>query len=338
MSSNKKLAIYTLSHLSIDMGCFYILYACFAKSGMGSGVFALGILLYNIIAFGLQPFIGLLADTKIRRFPIYALGAVFVLLGMCLCRFEWGALVSCALGNALFHAGAGREVLLESGGKAAPNGIFVSSGALGVALGIFLGKLAVHKSLPSALVFVFGIMLLFLDRADRCDLQPKVGSGNAAAALLCLFAIAVRALVGGYVLVPWENSGALVFISAACACLGKALGGVLGDRFSFRSIGTASQIIALVFIVVLGHIPLFMALGLVLFNMAMPLTLVGVYDGFGSYPGFSFGLTTLALLLGTLPVFFFVPGGGGRTALLLVSIALCAFVLYIAFGLGKEKK
>ena len=49
--------------------------------------------------------------------------------------------------------------------------------------------------------------------------------------------------------------------------------------------------------------------GLLLFNMTMPVTLTALYDRFPGYPAASFGLLTFALYIGVLPVFAGVVSG-----------------------------
>ena len=133
------LAAYTFSHFSVDYLCFWILFGYFSAGRSGSAEQALGFILYNFIAFGLQMVIGSYCDEH-RKFPSSALGCVLVHIAVLLSPFvPWVSLVITALGNAFFHVGGGIESLVHSGGKLYRSGIFVSAGALGVVLGTLHG-------------------------------------------------------------------------------------------------------------------------------------------------------------------------------------------------------
>ena len=72
--------------------------------------------------------------------------------------------------------------------------------------------------------------------------------------------------------------------------------------------------------------------GLVLFNIPMPVTLAAVADLLPYNPGLAFGLTTLALLVGVVPVFL-LPLAGGAAASALCGDALREGMA-VASGLG----
>lgn len=135
---NFNLIIYSLSHFSVDFSCFFILFSGIADK-TSLEVTALGFFIYNIIAFGLQVVIGAICDKK-PKFPSGFIGCALVLIGVVIIKWYWLALIIAALGNAFFHIGGGIDVLKNGQGKMTPNGIFVSTGALGVSLGTLSGK------------------------------------------------------------------------------------------------------------------------------------------------------------------------------------------------------
>ena len=116
MSAKLSLAAYSFSHFCVDFSCFYILFAGFAANTKNIETLAVGFLIYNIIAFGLQPIIGYLCDEK-KKIPIGAIGCAILFLSLCLIRLPAAALALCALGNACFHIGGGIDSLAHAAGK-----------------------------------------------------------------------------------------------------------------------------------------------------------------------------------------------------------------------------
>ena len=68
-----------------------------------------------------------------------------------------------------------------------------------------------------------------------------------------------------------------------------------------------------------------------LFQMTMPVTLLAIYRVFSNEPGLSFGLPTLALFAGSLPVYVLPIESISTAPVLLVQIA--ASVVCLVFGL-----
>ena len=126
---------------------------------------------------------------------------------------------------------------------------------------------------------------------------------------VCLFAlllsIAVRSL-GGLTVPSIHKGDAVVLWGLVIAALtGKALGGVIADWLGWIEVSILALLLSaplLSFLVT--EAPLAVA-GMLLFQMTMPVTLLVVYRVFPDEPGFAFGLTTLALLIGGIPLLTF---------------------------------
>lgn len=348
----RRLTIWTISHFAVDLGCFLILFGALKPAYGGSGLAGLqtvtvGFLIYNIIAFGLQPFIGILCDERRwwRRWSGRG-GILLVAAAMIPAAIgagqdavwpAWLAMGLSALGNAAFHVGAGRDVLVHSDGRMKDNGIFVSSGALGVGLGTLLGGTGSLWVLFGAACFLCGLSAacgkyisnetLSGRGTDSCPRFHivKERSFFTAAGLLFLV-IVLRAFAGASIPLTWERVGLLVLLPSAASCLGKALGGIAGDRLGAGRTGIWSLAASLPLILFGSASPLLSLTGILLFNMTMPVTLCALADLMPKNPGFAFGLTTLALLLGTMVTFFgAIPEGLTKyilAALVLLSI-LC---------------
>lgn len=221
-----------------------------------------------------------------------------------------------------------------------PNGIFVSSGAMGVALG------SLCESGIIAFVLIFAAVLLtgLLQKLEIRDAKmTEHGLSAKTASLyipfdiandgkfivlvgLLMAAVFVRSYAGSIMPSEWEKDGWLVVLPAAASCLGKALGGMAGDRFGGARTGVMSLIVSVPFVCLgAGNMVLSLA-GILLFNMTMPITLCGLASLMPENLGFAFGLTTLALLIGVgityftvLPAAFVKP----VVAVLIICAAVC---------------
>ncbi len=80
-----------------------------------------------------------------------------------------------------------------------------------------------------------------------------------------------------------------------------------------------------------------MGISLLLFNMAMPITLAGLVNAMPEDLGFAFGLSTLALLLGYILLYVIDTGSIDLRYLTLILI-LVAAVLIAAVLRGKGKE
>lgn len=332
------LAAYTFAHFSVDFCCFFVLYASFVQQAPEQ--VGLGFLLYNGIAFGMQPLFGALCDAR-PRFPAAPLGCFLVLCALIVGKFSWLPLVVCAVGNALFHVGGGVNALSYANGRMARGGVFVSSGALGVALGTLCGGIGLWlRLLPMGLAAFSMVLCLLAYRRDRrapCTMVPFGAAAHRGAAfilVLCCVSIFIRAWVGGLVPMLWKQGVWLGLLPAVAACAGKAVGGFAADALGARLVGVGSLLLSAVLLCFGNQWAVTSLLGLFLFNFTMPVTLCAVADRLPGAPGLAFGLTTLALLCGTLPLFL-LP----RAAPLAVSgAAILASALCLLFALAPKRR
>lgn len=329
----KRLLTHTAAHAIVDFACFYILFARFSPHAQSLRQIALGFLLYNILAFGLQPLFGFVCD-YFRGFAAAPVGCLLVLIGVCLPQnAAWVALVLCALGNAWFHVGAGADTLLASHGRMWDSGLFVSSGAVGVVLGTLAGQRGIPAAIPIALLS--GILLAewwmptqFGGSLTRCWIFSGK-TGLPGAFLLLLAAVAVRSFTGMIVPMPWKTTAGYLLLAAGAAAFGKLLGGMLADLLGARRTGVIALLIAAPLLCFFHDTPVLCAIGLVLFNIPMPITLCAVADLLPFNPGLAFGLTTLALLVGAVPALLFPCDGLPVAALILLLSLLAALCLLI---------
>lgn len=319
-------AAYSATHFAVDLCCaMLVLPAARAASDK-----AMALLIYNFCAFAMQLPIGVLADRYGGGRYFSAIGCLMVALGGLLPSPMLTAVV-CGLGNAAFHIGGGADVMAVTEG-AKYLGIYVSPGAMG----IFLGALASRAgrslaAFAACLMLACAAAIMALCREGAGPGSPELPRGREQwLRLMSLLAVVTLRSYGGVIMsFPWR-AGAWAWIAALCVVGGKCIGGFASDRFGevrSATVTLSAAAIALIF----SAFPLPGALGLLLFNMSMPVTLYAARDILREGRATAFGLLTLGLFLGMLPAFSGASGSGQDYAMIcLISIML------IRVGVGKR--
>ena len=340
MEKKGRLAAWTYAHFAVDFSCFYVLHAGLKNFLDGDlETLAVGFLTYNVIAFGLQSAIGRICDERDtwRRASGFA-GSIMVCMAaviaaLCSGAAVWAAMIVAALGNAFFHVGGGIDVLRRSGGKMTGSGVFVSSGAMGVALGTLCGSAAVALIIIISAAVLTGVIAWKETSWDCSRYVPFriAGNGNFLVAIaLLMTAVFIRSYAGAIMPVYWERTGWLVILPAAASCMGKALGGVAGDRLGAARTGVISLLISAPLICFGAENMILSLVGILMFNMTMPVTLCGLVSVMPQNPGFAFGLTTIALLAGSgITYFWAIP-----PALIMPVVAMLTLMAAVCIGLS----
>ena len=290
------------SHFFVDFLCTAAL-AARLNTPDGSNILLLAIV-YNGLAFAFQLPLGALGDLLGLRRGFAAIGCALVAagsflpsaIGMCLCI---------GLGNALFHVGGGREVLSESGGRAAKVGRFVAPGAVGIFLGPRLASLSWLRSLllPGLLLALALLLWLFRKKTRATEFAGKgIPSARLAGILACMFfTVLLRSYMGTVLRYSFLTRLFSAFCFTGCIFLGKFFGGSLADRFGQLPFSAAAQCACVICFTLSVKFPWLAFPGIFLFNTTMAITATQLYRCLPRLPGTMFGLTTLALFLGVLP-------------------------------------
>ena len=351
--------IYALVHMAMDLSCAFLVYTYV----LGGEQWYLWLLLYNFCAFALQMPIGAAADRLDRNSCVAVGGCAGVLAGLLLgiVGFPAGAAVVAGIGNACFHVGGGIDVLNRSERKAAPLGIFVAPGALGIFLGTMLGRAGTE-----AAVWIGGLLILsaVVIRAAAGREKLWLSSGNAPfsfsvpsssvpsgrtlmAAACFLAAVILRSYSGMIQNFPWkETLAGSGLILAGAVVLGKMAGGVLADKLGIQRTAFRSMCAAAVGFLCLVY-PAAGILAVFFWNMSMPLTLWAVSKVFPGAKGFGFGLLTFGLFVGFCPAWLGGSSVGGPVqsgirfmagnASSPVGMALMAVVSLLLLGWGLKQ-
>ncbi|HJX65971.1 MAG TPA: hypothetical protein VJ860_18700 [Polyangia bacterium] len=337
--SHLRPAIYGVIHALVDAACV----TAVVRASRGSTVGDLGafwtVAGYDWLAFGLQFPLGLLVDRlRLARLSMIVGAAMAALVLAPGPIPALATIVAAGVGNALFHLGAGGLVLRSSGGRAAPAGVFVAPGALGLGLGLWMGRTGRGSTFPIYVALAFAVIaLITLDKPGSPERNATSGTVAQPALLpwlillmLLLASVSVRSFVGFGACFQCPGGLAVVIGLPAAGFLGKLVGGFVADRLGWLRVSAGALLLSLPLIAFSGGSLALALPGVLLFQSTMAVTLVAVYALMPRWPATAFGLPCLALIAGAFPTF--VPEGKqlfGRWTFALL-IALSAAVLALA--------
>jgi FSR family fosmidomycin resistance protein-like MFS transporter len=269
-----------VAHFVVDAVCVASVLRAAPASDAIASIALLFVLSYDLLAFAGQMPLGWLVDRVAPRKGAALAGVLLSALALAVGRQAGLAVIALAgVGNALFHVGAGAMVLSSSQAKAAPAGVFVAPGALGLGLGIVLGRALPRTPLWPLFFAIVGACVAVAAVADT----PRKGSPPASEALpagrvvailaLLFFSVAVRSLVGTVGCDGCPRGTFLLVAVPAVAFSGKLAGGFLSDRLGWTEVSVAALLTSAP-LLAFADGQLWIALpGLVIFQMTMPVTL-----------------------------------------------------------------
>jgi FSR family fosmidomycin resistance protein-like MFS transporter len=334
-------AIYGVIHALVDAACV----AAVVRASHGSTVGDLGafwtVAGYDWLAFGLQFPLGLLVDRlRVARLSMIVGAAIAALVLAPGPIPSLATTIAAGVGNALFHLGAGGLVLRSAGGRAAPAGMFVAPGALGLGLGLWMGRTGRGSTFPIYVALAFAVIaLITLDKPAPPEDDLKSAPSGATAQpdvlpwlillMLLLVSVAVRSFVGFGACFQCLGGLAVVIGLPAAGFLGKLVGGFVADRLGWLRVSTGALLLSLPLIAFSGGSLVLALPGVLLFQSTMAVTLLAVYALMPRWPATAFGLPCLALIAGAFPTF--VPAGkqllGRWTFVLLIALSAAALVV-----------
>ncbi len=337
-------------HALVDCTSGYLIFRYLGTSALGYPTILALVVLYNTLAFGGQIPAGAVADRTGAYREAAMLGALLAATSLVLA--PWTAIagvVVVGIGNALFHVGAGAHVLAVSRNRSTESGVFVGPGAVGLAAGILMGSQRVEARWVIVALLAASVLLLprLVDpsaRGRQTSSLPQPQSRALLVALVCasmlVGSVTVRALVGGAVSGSWRGvSTEVMVLLALAACGGKMLGGFVSDRLGWATTSVAALLISAPLVSALVRTPVAAVLGMLIFQMTMPVTLKAIHHILPTRPGLAFGVPCLALLLGALPGLYHIPllsHWAHSLALVVVSAVLVGWGLRLLVRAGAD--
>lgn len=302
--------LYFYIHLITEITCFYML-----SIKLGDSVYLwLCPLIYDAIAFVPQSIIGYISD-KYPKINLSIIGIVLMIISLLtlnIFNITYLSIIILALGNALIHINGAEITLKSSNGKLSHSAIFVAGGSFGVIIGKLLGNIKISYFY---IIFLILTTIPFILLAEEYKNNIKNPCKNynyhnpnikkETVILLAVLVVIIRGYMGYGIPTSWNKTTLQAIILYFSMGIGKALGGILSDIFGIRKISIISILLALPFLLIGDNIMLISIIGVMLFSMTMSITLSLLVSVLKNTPGLAFGLTTIGLFLGTLPIFIF---------------------------------
>ena len=299
---------YCIIHFCIEVVCFWLL--CYR---LPLGIAWMVSLLYDIIAFAPQGLLGAFI-TKHKELPYESFGHIFMLISIPLIfsasiPLAFLGYASLAVGNAIFHVCGAISTVADGDGKAFPPALFVGGGALGVITGKTLGTLGLPPILLVVPLFVSQMLCLVSKKSLRRKIYPEYHQINEklrpeVILVVALLVTAVRSFIGYAIPIYWKKELWQDFFLFAIMGAGKAIGGLLIDKIGIRRTAVIGTLLAIPFLMLGGSNMVVSCIGVFFFSLTMSVTFVMCLSCIKQNPGIAFGITTVGLLLGSLPALF----------------------------------
>ena len=304
--------LYFYIHFVVEVICFYTL----AKL-LGDTVFLwIAPFMYDAFAFVPQSLIGYISD-KYPKINIGIIGTILLLIGLIVCNLHilgYIPIIILCLGNACLHVSGAEVTLRASEGKLSHSAIFVAGGSFGVITGKLLGSLNLSYWFLVLLGLTMIPFILLADEYRRQADKNKQPCKNFnyinkkinpfVIILLAVFVVIVRGYMGYGIPTSWNKTIIQTILLYFAMGTGKALGGIFSDWIGIRKTAVISILLALPFLLFGDNIMLVSLIGVLMFSMTMSITLAILVSVLKDKPGLAFGLTTIGLFLGTVPIFF----------------------------------
>lgn len=373
-------ALLTALHLLVDGMCACsVLMLQPALEGVGVALLFVG---YNVLAFMTQPFVGLWTD---RRCPgprclwasvlLLFCGALLTLLHpLCSTAFVRLALLAAialllGMGNSIFHVWGGKSVTDSTANDSRHLGVFVSSGALGLALGGALHSVALMVALALAMLLIVTTLCRFADASTnaadasfntadatsntadtspniadvctavgtsdaihRCDVAHRTDASKRAAPVLLLFMLLLvfgRSFVGNMKPASVQSIAHYAAIASVLAFVGKSSGGFVAQKFGAWTTLTLALMLSGACLLLSGMHWTFAVLMVLCINITMPLTLHLANRSMPQRAGFAFGALAFMLIPGHALALYFA----GSTAAIHLLYTLVATIIIEALVL-----
>lgn len=331
-SVNVKLLLLSAMHLATDGLCAYLIFArLYPENPKLSFAIFIG---YNLLAFVMQAPIGMLIDKAGRPKLFLTLSVALIAFGYLSSGIRMLSVSLLGLGNAFFHVSGGKYVIDKSGNDIVHLGIFVSTGAVGLAFGQGYFKFAAVLHIFWVILILCLLFMLFSkDPENRSAKEVCIfKAGKAKAALLAVvFVVLVRAFVGKAASADFDATQITLLIISMATALGKSFGGIASRFFGTVKTLTFSMVIS-AFCLTLGtSSPFFYVIGVFAFNFSMPITLYYANTLLKGSEGFAFGTLAAVLVPGYLLA---IPLDYGLWIRVLVA-ALCILCVIIIATVSK---
>lgn len=300
--------LFTTLHFLVDGICGLVIASSLVTDDINQALIVY--VIYNFLAFCTQPLVGFVIDkykNKERLFLIIAI--VFLLLGVVF-KFQYiaGAILL-GIGNSFFHVSGGKYVISKTNNDIVSLGIFVATGALGLAIGTYIHHAAIWISFITITIIVTLIVVLSKDTIEEDSIVGKKTSFSLnwliTLSILVVTVVFIRSYIGKVAYLPFDKPLWVLIAFGGVAMLGKMLGGILAKYIGINITIISTMILSMICLIFFYDNVYLALIGLLLFNCSMPLTLYLMNELLKGSEGFAFGLLAAflapAYFLGAIP-------------------------------------
>ena len=323
--------LYFYVHFILEVVCFFYL----SRVTNNSYYVWLIPFIYDGMAFVPQSIIGYIYD-KYSKINIGIIGVILLLIAYLLYSLTnisvFISLIILCLGNAFLHVSGAEATIKSSNGKLSPSAIFVSGGSFGVITGRLLSKSMIN---PLILIIPILSMIPFIlisnkyinDNSSNKFNYVKESINPKLVIFIAVLVVIIRGYMGYGIPTSWNKTVVQTIIFFITMGIGKALGGILSDLFGIRKVAIFSTLTAIPFLCFGDNVMVISLFGMMLFSMTMSITLAILVSELKESVGLAFGLTTIGLYLGTVPVFFIKLDMISNIIIIVVASIFCAYLL-----------
>lgn len=356
--------ICAILHFLVDGLCLCCLYLLIPPSSTAGliGIF----ITYNVLAFLTQPLTGHWVDGMKHKHQMLFMSILCLLLAVLATTFtiatgsQGVSLVSMVLiatllgvGNSFFHVWGGKQVATTSANDMRVLGVFVSTGAMGLAVSM------VFYSWTLLYVYLLSISILSLfTMRDTPEVQgssttffqqihlKSTTTATVATLVLLFLFVMFRSYIGEAFSSGISKTSSTILMLGALCMLGKMAGGWIA-----KHVGILKSMAAILFVVCICLMNLrthwsVLLLGLFTINLTMPITLHLANRVLPGREGLAFGILAAALMPGYLlsasTVSFSATQTGWLTsphAIMLWALLSTIFIeLLVLLQLGERRK
>ena len=318
---------YFFIHGLMEVVCFSILYDKF-----GLGLSFIVAIVYDYFAFATQGLAGQLNST-FRKVDIGSVGVVLMTVSIFMTRAEQesvalAGIAVLGLGNAFLHEAGAIATTVCSDGKLFPSALFVGGGSFGLIVGQTLGAAGISHYVLLAIMIIIEALVLATNKMwlkegpiPQFDLVKRKRA-DWVIIMVAFGVTAVRSFIGYAIPISWKKELWQAFLLFFIMGIGKAAGGYLTDRFGAKKVGVWASLLSIPFLLAGRQMMWISIIGVFLFSLIMSITFGMLLSVIKNNPGLAFGVTTLGLFVGMLPVLLFGSFGTTTNSILVVVLSL----------------
>lgn len=339
ISGKNQSIIYILStlHLLCDLVCVFKVMQ--VLSNLYIFDHTLIFILYNGVAFLMQPLAGIIIDKFHKEKLMLIVSVIFIILGA---SFN-NLILSCVflgLANQIFHVAGGKICTNFSTNKAWHLGLFVSLGAIGLMLGSNFSNSTILFIIPIILYSILIIVVCLLYKEEKkkeieiVTTEIKV-SKKIFAIVFIVIVVFIRSFVGKIIHYDFEMNITFIVLLGIASAFGKFIGGIFKDIFGSLKVIFVSLILCGIILLFLDNFFVLMLIGTILINISMPITLFELNRINPNHEGLNFGLLAASLFPGVAIGIVYQYEVISYTILVILSVVLSIYGIYYVLRLKK---